>query len=207
MKKYIKPILIVFLIIIITFLITGICCHYFISSDNKVSDEDVEIIKDEELTNEKSKSNDDIVEETEVNVDNNEVINTESTTKEEVSPKEEIKNNNSKNSSSSNPDSKNQSDAQTSNEKPTSEENTTLEVENAWDSLGITEYDYYHKPIWNWARVDYSIEEYKTQENARNACIDEGNRLTKGEHIKSGFSCLNVLSYSGDYLGEMLQTF
>lgn len=61
----------------------------------------------------------------------------------------------------------------------------------AWESLGISEYDYYHKPMWSWARVDYPTHE---------ACIEAGNQL---DDIIS-FSCININSYSGAYLGDML---
>ena len=73
--------------------------------------------------------------------------------------------------------------------------------ETEWEKLGISEYDYYHKPMWSWARVDYSIEDYKTFEQTHQACIDAGNNM---EDIIS-FSCTNINSYSGDYLGDMLR--
>ena len=84
------------------------------------------------------------------------------------------------------------------------ENDSTVRVEkqNPWDDLGITEYDYYNKPMWSWARVDYSIKEYGTQEKAYNACIEAGNNMI--EDILS-FSCTSINSYSGDYLGEMLR--
>ena len=74
----------------------------------------------------------------------------------------------------------------------------------AWEELGISEYDYYHKPMWSWGRVDFSIETYKTYEKTREACI------TKGEEYFEqglGYSCTSINSYSGDYLGEMIKTF
>ena len=71
----------------------------------------------------------------------------------------------------------------------------------AWESLGISEYDYYHKPMWNWARVDYKIEDYGSFDATHQACIDAGNQL---EDIIS-FSCTNINSYSGAYLGDMLK--
>lgn len=77
-------------------------------------------------------------------------------------------------------------------------------IKNPWDELGISEYDYYHKPMWKWARIDYSIDEYKTYEKTREAC------MTKGEEYFNkgyGYSCTSLNSYSGDYLGEMLKTF
>lgn len=70
-----------------------------------------------------------------------------------------------------------------------------------WEGLGISEYDYYHSPMWDWARVDYSIEKYGNSEQAHQACIDDGNNL---EDIIS-FSCTNINSYSGAYLGDMLR--
>lgn len=73
-----------------------------------------------------------------------------------------------------------------------------------WEELGISEYDYYHKPMWSWGRVDFSIETYKTYEKTREACI------TKGEEYFEqglGYSCTSINSYSGDYLGEMIKTF
>ncbi|MDO5556953.1 MAG: hypothetical protein Q4G05_01730 [Clostridia bacterium] len=79
------------------------------------------------------------------------------------------------------------------------------EVEkNIWDELGISEYDYYNKPMWSWARVDFSINEYKTEEKTIAACQDYGQTLFE-QGI--GFSCTSINSYSGSYLGEMLKTF
>ncbi len=62
-----------------------------------------------------------------------------------------------------------------------------------WEKYGMSEYDYYHKPMWNWARVDYPTHE---------ACIEAGEAL--GYEILS-YSCLNINSTSGDYLGDMLK--
>ena len=93
---------------------------------------------------------------------------------------------------------------QVENKSTQVENNSTQEVEkeNPWDDLGITEYEYYNKPMWSWARVDYSIKDYVTQELTQKACIDAGNNML--ENILS-FSCTSINSYSGDYLGEMLR--
>lgn len=77
-----------------------------------------------------------------------------------------------------------------------------VEKQSPWDDLGITEYEYYNKPMWSWARVDYSIKEYGTQESTQEACINVGNNML--DDILS-FSCTSINSYSGDYLGEMLR--
>ena len=71
----------------------------------------------------------------------------------------------------------------------------------AWEELGISEYDYYNKPMWSWATVDYSIKDYGNYTNTHQACIDAGNKL---EDILS-FSCTTINSYSGAYLGDMLR--
>lgn len=70
-----------------------------------------------------------------------------------------------------------------------------------WEKLGISEYDYYNSPMWNWARVDYSVKIYGSFDATHQACINAGNQL---EDIIS-FSCTNINSYSGDYLGDMLR--
>ena len=71
----------------------------------------------------------------------------------------------------------------------------------AWEELGISEYDYYNKPMWSWARVDYKVEDYGSFDKTHQACIDDGNKL---DDIIS-FACTNINSFSGDYLGDMLR--
>ena len=58
--------------------------------------------------------------------------------------------------------------------------------------------------MWSWARIDFSINDYKTYEKTREACIARGE-----EYFKEGlgYSCTSINSYSGDYLGEMIKTF
>lgn len=72
------------------------------------------------------------------------------------------------------------------------EQPKVIKEEKVWDSLGISEYDYYHKPMWTWARIDYKSHE---------ECINAGESL--GYEIIS-FNCININSYSGNYLGDML---
>mgnify|MGYP001087124032 FL=1 len=80
-------------------------------------------------------------------------------------------------------------------------EATQPKKETEWEKLGISEYDYYHKPMWSWARVDYKVEDYGSLEKAHQACIDDGNKIEDS----ISFSCTNINSYSGDYLGDMLK--
>ena len=85
-------------------------------------------------------------------------------------------------------------------EKPADQKEKPME-QTAWDDLGISESDYYNKPMWSWATVDFSVTEYITYEETHQACINYGNAL---EDIVS-FSCYTVNSYSGAYLGDMLK--
>lgn len=108
--------------------------------------------------------------------------------KESQTTKEEKKTNN----SSSNNTSSNQ------NKKDNKQ---SVESKPVWEELGISEYDYYHKPMWSWAKIDYFVDTYGTEEATHRACIDAGNKL---ENITS-YTCYNINSYSGDYLGDMLE--
>lgn len=93
-----------------------------------------------------------------------------------------------------------QEEKQSSSEIPKVDTNTKNDI-NAWDELGITENEYYNSPAWSWARVDFSIEKYGSQEKCLNACIEYG------ESTGMGYSCSTINSYSGRYLGEMLKLF
>lgn len=86
--------------------------------------------------------------------------------------------------------------------EPKSKQETSVKEISVWESLGISEYDYYHKPMWSWARIDFSINDYGSFEQTHQAYIDAGGNL---ENIMS-FSCTTINSYSGDYLGDMLRT-
>lgn len=93
------------------------------------------------------------------------------------------------------------------NEKEKEESNEKIEIipeKQPWEELGITEDEYYNKPMWSWARIDYSIDKYKSYEKARAACMEEGEKLFEEGY---GYSCTSINSYSGKYLGEMLKKF
>ena len=91
-------------------------------------------------------------------------------------------------------------DTNTKNQIPKVDTNTKKDI-NAWDELGITEDEYYNSPAWKWAKVDFHIDKYGSQENCLNACIEYG------ESTGMGYSCSTINSYSGRYLGEMLKLF
>lgn len=93
-----------------------------------------------------------------------------------------------------------QEEKQSSSQIPKVDTNTKNDI-NAWDELGITENEYYNSPAWSWARVDFAIEKYGSQEKCLNACIEYG------ESTGMGYSCSTINSFSGRYLGEMLKLF
>lgn len=83
-------------------------------------------------------------------------------------------------------------------EEPKQEEKKEM---TAWEELGMTEDEYFNKPAWSWARVDFPIEKYGSEEACFNACIKYG------EESEMGFSCSTINSASGRYLGEMIKLF
>lgn len=93
-----------------------------------------------------------------------------------------------------------QEEKQSSSQIPKVDTNTKNDI-NAWDELGVTENEYYNSPAWSWARVDFAVEKYGSQEKCLNACIEYG------ESTGMGYSCSTINSYSGRYLGEMLKLF
>jgi hypothetical protein len=187
MKKIIIPV-ILFVIIII-----GVSCFMLYSkaknveevTNENVVDTKTNIETDKTVTESSDKKFNEI-ENTNELTNSSAIKESKSEEKKEEKKSEENKNNNIKQNT-------------TVVEEPKSENKKT-----AWDELGISEYDYYHKPMWNWQRIDFSIDEYKTEQKTKEACISKGN-----EYFEQGigYSCSSVTSYAGTYLGEMLKTF
>lgn len=172
-------------------LVSGVFGFYYVdrtnyqkNNDNNESSDMFEAIKDSSITDDTTET-EKIVEESKENA-NQEIKTEKSDTvkKDTVEQAKETENNDTK--------------IETPKEEPIKEELT------AWDELGISEYDYYNKPMWSWARVDYSIKDYNNESSTKEACVNAGNKLME-QGI--GFSCMSVNSYSGTYLGEMLRTF
>lgn len=133
--------------------------------------------------------------------------NTDVSSKQETKVNTNNSNTNTSNNSKENNSTDNSTTNQASNNSNQVTSNEQPKEQNIWDELGITEYDYYHKPMWSWARIDFSINDYQTEENTKNACISKGNQLMDESETGLGYSCQSILSYSGDYLGEMMETF
>ena len=207
--KYIKYILLTFFLIVVTVLSTSIFYHYSVSKKNKtktdpipnnnikdVIDKDSNKDNSNSITNEEQKNNDSIKEEQTSNID--EIPKVENNTSNNEKIKEENK--------TTNPSNSGTTTTIPSHQPPKVEEQPPKE-QIAWDELGISEYDYYHKSLWSWARIDFSIDDYGTEENTKNACISKGNKLMEESQEGLGFSCQSILSYAGNYLGEMMKTF
>lgn len=205
--KYIKYILLTFVLIVVTVLSTSIFYHYSVSKNNKtdpipnnnmqdVIDKDSNKVNSNSITNEEQKNNDYIQEEQTPNID--EIPKVENNTSNNEKIKKENKTTNPSNSGTT---------TTTPNYQPPKVEEQPSREQTAWEELGISEYDYYHKPLWSWARIDFSIDDYGTEENTKNACISKGNKLMEESQEGLGFSCQSILSYAGNYLGEMMKTF
>lgn len=54
-------------------------------------------------------------------------------------------------------------------------------------------------------KISFDVNVYGSQSATEAACREYGNK--KAEEESLGFSCTNVLSYSGKYLGEYIKFF
>ena len=143
-------------------------------------------------TNNNNQNNETLIEEVKEK-NNNESIESNDNSAPKSEQKVEVKNETPKSETK-------QEEKQSSSEIPKVDTNTKNDI-NAWDELGITEEEYYNSPAWSWAKVDFAIEKYGSQEKCLNACIEYG------ESTGMGYSCSTINSYSGRYLGEMLKLF
>lgn len=139
-----------------------------------------------------NQSNETLIEEVKEK-DSNELIESNNNSTSKSEQKVEVKNETPKSETK-------QEEKQSSSQIPKVDTNTKNDI-NAWDELGITENEYYNSPAWSWARVDFAVEKYGSQEKCLNACIEYG------ESTGMGYSCSTINSYSGRYLGEMLKLF
>lgn len=204
--KYIKYILLTLVLIVVAVLSTSIIYHYSVSKNKEtnsipnnidnVIDKDSNKDDSNSINNEEQEDNDPIKEEQTSNIDEKPKV--ENNTSNNEKPKKENKPTNPSNSGTT---------TTTPNYQPPKVEEKPPKVQTAWEELGISEYDYYHKPVWSWARIDFSVDDYGTEENTKNACISKGNKLMKESQEGLGFSCQSILSYAGNYLGEMMETF
>lgn len=189
---------IIIFLFICSFMTSGFL--YYFKLDTKEQIKDSTVIESTDLINKEEEDNEPITEDIE---DVTKDIENESNNVHNID-KNDMESNNTSNSNviKNKTVKQEQTNTQTKTQEPKKEApKEQPKPETEWEKLGISEYDYYHKPMWSWARVDYSIEDYKTFEQTHQACIDAGNNM---EDIIS-FSCTNINSYSGAYLGDMLK--
>ena len=189
---------IIIFLFICSFMTSGFL--YYFKLDTKEQIKDSTVIESTDLINKEEEDNEPITEDIE-DVTND--IENESNNVHNID-KNDMESNNTSNSNviKNKTVKQEQTNTQTKSQEPKKEVSKEQpKPETEWEKLGISEYDYYHKPMWSWARVDYSIEDYKTFEQTHQACIDAGNNM---EDIIS-YSCTNINSYSGAYLGDMLK--
>lgn len=81
------------------------------------------------------------------------------------------------------------------------EEHNVVVDKKPWEKAGVSEYDWYHKPVHSWMRVDYSVHTCGSISNCEALCMNDAEELSYTENV----SCIQVYTYSGSYLGEMLK--
>lgn len=201
-----KKIVIIFIVILLS--LSGMFGIYKFYNSKKIDNKTTENIikKNDEKKIEKDKAS-------ETKDDNQEV-------KDSLKNEEEQNENNENNKTESKPESnKTENNNQvvqsnTKKEEQSKQNVTKSETSNVeqpkvekkpWEELGISENDYYNKPMWNWMTIEFDVNTYGSQSAAESACRDSGNKKAEAEGL--GFSCTNVLSYSGKYLGEHIKFF
>ena len=172
---------------------------------DRVSYEEVKE-KKEEIKSEKSTSGvrkEDVP--TEGKQSNNETITSNNNVKPNNSIPDNKKQNEKKNvqanSSKSNNDEKEESGVVDSNGNNQPVEKNYVVDKTPWEKAGVSEYDWYHKPVHTWMRVDYSVHTCGSVSNCEALCMNDAEELAYTENV----SCIQVYTYSGSYLGEMLK--
>ncbi len=172
---------------------------------DRVSYEEVKE-KKEEIKSEKSTSGvrkEDVP--TEGKQSNNETITSNNNVKPNNSIPDNKKQNEKKNvqanPSKSNNDEKEESGVVDSNGNNQPVEKNYVVDKTPWEKAGVSEYDWYHKPVHTWMRVDYSVHTCGSVSNCEALCMNDAEELAYTENV----SCIQVYTYSGSYLGEMLK--
>lgn len=174
------------------------------TKENKTTDQntnsnesDTEELKKEEppISNNKVQDNSSVKKDDKNSKQNTTDSNTKKENKVEINDNKENSNNSNSSNSSTTPEEKvENNDTASKNEN----NDTTPKV---WEELGMSEYDYYNKPIWNWAIITHSN---------LDSCIADGEKakqeeLNKGSGKAVLYNCYHLYSHSGKYLGEMLE--
>lgn len=207
-----KKKLLVFSFIIVVLTITLLVCYLKIDTRNK---EDISSNNNSISENFEKNDNNTLEDENDIVIEETKTITNENEPKKEIvteNDNEESKMESSDISSNVKEES-NQPKKETGNPEIPKEEIPKIDTSKEepkkelteWEKMGISEYDYHNKPMWNWMKISFKLEDYGSQTATENACREYGNK--KAEEESLGFSCTNVLSYSGRYLGEYIKFF
>ena len=96
------------------------------------------------------------------------------------------------------------SDSKKEKNEETKEE--TKKETGPWEKYGMSEYDYYNKPLYSWERVDFAVEKYGSEAKCRKACIEYGDNYEPYLNGEVAYHCSTVTSKSERYLGEYFST-
>ena len=164
---------------------------------DEINENSNEIIIDENIIEESSTQIAPQQEETKqnVNVDTNKKRETNS--KNIQTPKQ----NNNKNEQQPVIEKKEESGVVDSSGNAVKEEQVKTVVKQPWEQIGISEYDWYHRPVYDWMRIDYNISKCGSKSSCESLCMNDAEELAFTENV----SCIQVYSHSGEYLGEMLK--
>lgn len=88
-----------------------------------------------------------------------------------------------------------------SNGNAIKEEKVVVVKKEPWESAGVTEYEWYNNPVYSWMRVDYPVSSCGSVSKCESLCMSDAEELSYTENV----SCIQVHTYSGNYLGEMLK--
>ena len=174
------------------------------TKENKTTDQntnsnesDTEELKKEEppISNNKVQDNSSVKKDDKNSKQNSTDSNTKKENKVEINDNKENSNNSNSSNSSTTPEEK------VENNDTVSKNENSDATPKVWEELGMSEYDYYNKPIWNWATITHSN---------LDSCIADGEKakqeeLNKGSGKAVLYNCYHLYSHSGKYLGEMLE--
>lgn len=171
-------------VIAVLIIASGITCFIFYSKDKKPDDSHNNGIVNEKVDIKDSKVSDEVSE-----------INQDKTKEQSIdkSSKSTEENTNESKTNQKQPEGKNEekkSDDGNKSNNNTKQNTTVVEEQNskvektAWEELGISEYDYYHKPMWGWQRIDILLTNLKqNKKQKRHVYLKVMNILNKESDI------------------------
>ena len=160
------------------------------------------------IVEKKNSENEEVIEDKvkieEKTIDKKDVINNDDITSKNNEEKDTKSNNSNKSNVQSNESTNNQKTTNSEitqppvqQEEKKEESNNNVKANNPWDILGITEDQYYNKPLYSWEHVDFSTYE---------ECANYGESYKPYLNGEELYHCSTVSSASGKNLGWMFHT-